>query len=171
MKFFHSKDTDRLMEPSFFKQHKFFILFQIDDVFYNISSIADDYLRAQVVRFFKGNDVPIMQNGQPQIFRNEKPTTTTTTTTPATTTTTTTQPLGNCSGDDLGIPDELSILNATSIVQVVNGTTDNTTIYIGGIITIGCENDDMVNIQFLKNNAIWILPDSILDSRFNSIQL
>ena len=97
------------------------------------------------MRFFKGNDVPIMQNGQPQIFRNEKPTTTTTTTTPATSTTTTTQPLGNCSGDDLGIPDELSILNVTSIVQVVNGTTDNTTVYIGGIITIGCENDEMVN--------------------------
>ena len=110
------------------------------------------------MRFYKGNDVPIMQNGQPQIFRNEKPTTTTTTTTPATSTTTTTQPLGNCSGDDLGIPDELSILNATSIVQVVNGTTDNTTVYIGGIITIGCENDEMVNnihnfAYFLKNNT------------------
>ena len=128
-------------------------LFQIDDVFYN-SSIVDDYIRAQVVRFFKGNDVPIMASG-PQIFPNEEPTTTTTTTTPATTTTTTTQPLGNCSGDDLAIPDELSILNVTSVVQVVNGTADNTTVYIGGIITIGCENADSVNTYIFSDFAYF----------------
>ena len=106
------------------------------------------------MRFFKGNDVPIMANG-PQIFPNEEPTTTTTTTTPATTTTTTTQPLGNCSGDDLAIPDELSILNVTSVVQVVNGTADNTTVYIGGIITIGCENADSVNTYIFSDFAYF----------------
>ncbi len=47
--------------------------FQIDAVFFN-SSLADDYIRASVVKYFKGNDIPLGH------FPNEKPTTTTSTT-------------------------------------------------------------------------------------------
>ena len=45
------------------------IFLQVDEVFYNATTIKDDYLRAQVTRFYKGGNIPL------GLFENEKPTT------------------------------------------------------------------------------------------------
>ena len=55
-------------------------------------------------------------------------------------TTTTTQPLGNCSYENLDIPEELTILNIT---MKLNGTT----IYVGGTILLGCPESEQASFN------------------------
>ena len=112
-------------------------MFQIDEWFYNKtdSAISEDYLRAHVVRFYQGEDVPL------EFFKNEKPTTTTTTTTQSTTTTT--EKLGNCSTDGLDVPAELSLLSSTLSIN-------ETTVSVGGSITLGCPESEQVSYDDIK---------------------